>query len=242
MLPGVDKHLDLSHAAGMRLSFWKTRWQEGRIGFHEAAGNAKLRDHFADFVQSRHGPSGAARRVLVPLCGKSLDLSWLGSQGYEVIGVEFVEEAAVQFFAEAGITPERTQVGASTCYRHRGVSIVVVDFFSLSASEFGQVDMVYDRAALVAIEPGRRQSYVEQLARLLRPSGGVFLITFEHDIGGGPPFSIDDAEGLFRGYFELERQRVEDVLASESRFRERGASYLREVVWFGSRPALGPLP
>ncbi len=45
----------------------------------------------------------AGSRVLVPLCGKSVDLLWLVGQGCDVTGVELSEIAVRAFFAEAGI-------------------------------------------------------------------------------------------------------------------------------------------
>lgn len=218
----------------MQIGFWRERWSEGRIGFHQAGGNAQLRQYFNQFRQS-WGDAEAGGKVLVPLCGKTPDLSWLAAQGYEVVGVEFVENAAVQFFEEAGVTPERSETLSKRCYRYQNVSIIVGDFFGVSPHDLGPFDLVYDRAALVAVEPARREAYVEQLARLLRPSGGLFLLTFEHDTGSGPPFSVDNTEALFAARFLLERQRQDDILAAEPRFRERGATYMNEVLWFGQR-------
>ncbi len=41
--------------------------------------------------------------ILVPLCGKSLDLHWLYQHGHSVVGVELSGLAAKQFFEENGI-------------------------------------------------------------------------------------------------------------------------------------------
>ncbi len=75
----------------MDAEFWKTRWQAGQIGFHEGRPNAFLEAHAARL--------GIARRVLVPLCGKSVDLAYLAGLGHDVVGVELVEEAAAACFA-----------------------------------------------------------------------------------------------------------------------------------------------
>ena len=40
------------------------------------------------------------KTVLVPLCGKSLDLIHLHSLGHNVIGVEWIEQACLEFFSE----------------------------------------------------------------------------------------------------------------------------------------------
>jgi thiopurine S-methyltransferase len=46
-------------------------------------------------------------RFLVPCSGKSLDLKYLWESGHEVVGIEFVEEAIVDFFRENGIPYKR---------------------------------------------------------------------------------------------------------------------------------------
>ena len=63
----------------MKPEFWKERWVRGEIGFHQAEVEPGLVTHLGGL---------APTRVLVPLCGKSLDLAWLATQGHQVVGVE----------------------------------------------------------------------------------------------------------------------------------------------------------
>src|SRR5690606_18113243 len=84
----------------MDAAFWEQRWQEGRIGFHQDRPTPLLERHW-DAIGA---PPGS--RVLVPLCGKSLDLAWLASRGHAVLGVERSSLAVQQFFAEQGLSPE----------------------------------------------------------------------------------------------------------------------------------------
>ena len=83
----------------MNPKFWQTRWQEGRIGFNQSEVNPFLIKHFSALKL----PVG--NRVLVPLCGKSIDMLWLSAQGYDVVGVELVETAVQAFFAEQNMYP-----------------------------------------------------------------------------------------------------------------------------------------
>jgi thiopurine S-methyltransferase len=80
--------------------FWEQKWAEGATAFHRGAVSPALERHARTYF-----PPGST--VLVPLCGKSHDLAWLAAQGFEVHGVEFVEQAAREFFAGHGIEPER---------------------------------------------------------------------------------------------------------------------------------------
>ena len=86
----------------MDAAFWLQRWQEGQIGFHRSDVMPLLEKHWP----SLQLPAGS--RVLVPLCGKSLDMHWLAAQGHRVLGVELSPLAVTQFFEEAGLTPVRT--------------------------------------------------------------------------------------------------------------------------------------
>jgi len=109
--------------------YWLERWQEGRIGFHRADANPRLLEH--------HKALGDAVRVLVPLCGKSVDLEWLVVHGFEVVGIELSELAAQAFFAERGFEPERREHSAFVAYQHGNVTILVGDFFAAQGEEIG---------------------------------------------------------------------------------------------------------
>ena len=79
----------------MHQNFWQERWARNEIGFH-------LEDvHPACAVTGRGWllPEDAA--VLVPLCGKSLDLAWPAGQGHRVLGVELSQKAVEAFFRRA---------------------------------------------------------------------------------------------------------------------------------------------
>jgi len=71
----------------MNPEFWQARWQDKRTGFNQPEVNPLL----TKYLTALNLPSGS--RVFVPLCGKSIDMIWLASQGYDVVGVELVESA-----------------------------------------------------------------------------------------------------------------------------------------------------
>jgi thiopurine S-methyltransferase len=173
----------------MEASYWHGRWNERQIGFHEGTPNAWLAEHVAHL-----GP-GPGRRVLVPLCGKTVDLAFLAAHGFEVLGVELVRSAVDEFFAEAGLTPTITEDGPYVRLAARGIEIVVGDFFALDTARVGAFDTFYDRAAVVALPPPLRERYAATLAHLVKPGAPGLTITFEHDGPTDlPPFSVSAAE------------------------------------------------
>ena len=64
----------------MEPAFWHERWALGQIGFHQERVHPALPAHEDVFL----GAEGLS--VLVPLCGKSLDLLWLLEQDLRVTG------------------------------------------------------------------------------------------------------------------------------------------------------------
>ncbi len=206
-------------------SFWQARWREGRIGFHRPDPNPHLVAHASVL------PAGA--RVLVPLCGKSVDLGWLAARGHEVVGVELVESAALAFFNEARISPERRVDAPFVRYRGQGVEIVVGDFFDTTAEALGgRFGASFDRAAMIALPESMRERYVAHLQQLLEPKAAILLVTLETDDTAGPPFSVPEDE-VRRRYGAATVTRLADVDALEpgGNLAARGATRARERVY-----------
>lgn len=198
---------------GMEEGFWQSRWQEGRIGFHEGRPNALLEKHF-DVWGLEPGA-----HVFVPLCGKAFDLDWLLANGLMVSGIEFNRQAVEEVFARLGLTPEVEQSDGLIRFQADGLTLYSGDFFALEASDLGPVDAVYDRAALVAIAPERRQGYADHLAALTGRARQL-LVGFNYDQSAmqGPPFSITEAiiRGLYAEKFDsalLESAPVDGPMA-----------------------------
>lgn len=169
--------------------FWHQRWASRQIGFHEGAANALLQKHFGALGL------GPGQRVFVPLCGKTRDIHWLLGRGCRVAGVELSAVAIEELFAELGEVPEIGAAGDLALYRTRDLEIHVGDFFSLSRSQLGPVDAIYDRAALVALPRAMRVRYATHLTAIAAAAPQL-LITFEYEqhLVDGPPFSVSEVE------------------------------------------------
>lgn len=178
----------------MEPEFWTARWTEGRIGFHEGKPNRYLERNLARLA--------GARRVLVPLCGKAIDLAYLAAHGHEVVGVELVEDAAQQFFSEQRVTAVVRPRGRFREYTAGAITIFVGDWFGTDAALLGPIDAFYDRAALIAMPPAMRPAYAAHLRALAGTVPGL-LVTLEYpqELMEGPPFSVreDEVRRLFAG-------------------------------------------
>jgi thiopurine S-methyltransferase len=176
--------------------FWLERWRLNQIGFHQADHNRRLLRHWP----SLNVPTEA--RVLVPLCGKTLDMRWLAAQGHSVVGVELAPAAVEAFFDEATAPYERRQRGAFSVYDGGGVTILCGDVFDLRSDDVDGVRGVFDRGALVALPPPMRRRYVDHLLSVLPVGAATLLLTLEYDQAraDGPPFAVhgDEVEALYR--------------------------------------------
>lgn len=213
----------------MKLEFWKERWDAGRIQFHQRDVHPILREL---------GPAAlkSGGHSLVPLCGKSLDMLWLAEHS-RVTGVEFVEQAVHDFFAENGLKYE--QSGAA--YAAGPMRLICGDMLAVTPEQIGPIDFIYDRAALVALPPELRKRYAAKLIELSGPETTMLLISFEYAAPEelGPPFSVSEVEirELFNAEFSIECARADDGPALNERFRAAGVNSVRECAYLLKRRA-----
>lgn len=214
----------------MQLDEWADRWSAGQIGFHQDNVTGALQE----FGEQVFGPD--LGRVLVPLCGKTLDMVHLAERADLVIGVEYVEQAVVEFFDERNLVPD-VDAGPPQAYTSENYVIFASDIFLVGTEHTGLIDSVFDRAALVALDPPTRKRYAEHISSLLPTGAKVLLLTYPYDQSqmNGPPFAVPDTEvyELFGDTFEIEHLRSRDVL--DERFRERGLDAMGESTFAMTR-------
>lgn len=212
-------HPNPTHPAGTA-DFWHERWTSQQIGFHRDSPNPLLVDHW-------RLPPG---RVLVPLCGASVDLGWLASRGNEVVGVELSPLACEKFFRDAGIEPRREGNRLSG----GGVTLVHGDFFQFGGGE--RFDAFYDRAAMIALPASLRGRYVRHVKSLLRrPYRGLLVtMTYDQPRRDGPPFSVGAPE--VRAAWRTAR-RQHHLALDDARFNEIGGA--TESAWVVGEAAGG---
>ena len=206
------------------MEYWHNRWDKEQTGWHRAIYNDLLLKHWP----SINAPSGG--EVLVPLCGKSLDMLWLAEQGYNVVGLEMVEQAVQAFFEENKLETVSNEIGKHIKYSSPPFTIFQGDLFDLEAGVV-QADAWYDRAAMVALPNSLREDYVKQICQQTKPGASGLLITFAYpqEQMDRPPFALHDEDVLrfFADGFEvecLEKIDLEDE-------KDRGLSNVTSTVF-----------
>lgn len=207
----------------MDASFWHQRWEKNETAWHQSKANPLLVKHFQELSLAKRG------RVFVPLCGKTLDISWLLSQGYRVAGAELSQLAIEQLFMELGVQPEISEVGELDQWSANNIDIFVGDLFALSRQELGPVDAIYDRAALVAFPEEMRTRYTAHLTAMTGTAPQL-LICYDYDqrLLEGPPFSISNKE-VHRHY--LAQYDVTLLASIEVSGGLKGKCAAKESVW-----------
>jgi thiopurine S-methyltransferase len=213
----------------MEAEFWHERWQRREIGFHRA----DVHPFLARFFPALKLPAGSP--VLVPLCGKSLDLLWLCEQDYRVTGVELSQQAIEEFCHENRLSPQITTSGSWQCYQLDQLTLYAADFFTLDRQQLGPIAAVYDRAALVALPAEMRSGYAAQLLGLLACGAELLTISYDYPQAqmSGPPFSVPESEmrRLFEPRCQVQKLHSEDVFSKHRKMQAAGLRQLNEEVY-----------
>jgi len=178
----------------MEKAFWLNSWElEGPYtSFHRKDIHPYLIKHLPPF--SLEGKS-----VFVPLCGKSVDMIYFSHFAQRVVGVEIVEKAVLQFFSDN----RRPYQRIGNRFISGNITIFCCDLFGLTTEDIGPVDVVYDRASLVALPNSMRMRYLQTLEKLTPVGALTFLNTVEYEPSlPTPPFSLSpsDVASYFPNY------------------------------------------
>lgn len=212
----------------MQAQFWLDKWQVGQTGWHQAKPSPLLEAHWPTLNVPPQ------TRVLVPLCGKSLDMAWLTTQDLRVLGVELSPLAVEAFFAEHGLSPEKQQAADGVHYTAGNIEIIQGDLFGVAAATLTSCGAIYDRAAIIAQPPEQRRRYADEIYAKLPAGCRGLIITTEYDQTemDGPPFSVkgDELDILLGQDWAIDCVDRRAILDHEPKFRDRGLTHLDIAV------------
>lgn len=211
----TDPDSDQNTTNDSRLKLWEDRWSTGRTQWHKTDVHASLQKYCDEYVLD--GIIGGGGRVLVPLCGKTVDMVYFARKRVvsQVVGIDGVPKAFDEFITEQASEgfdfQEAVTVNGYTKRQSEKIALIAGDFFDISMDIINSdasnnnnnnntllFDAVWDRGSLVAIQPSLREKYVDKIGELInKPNGKYLLATFvrpNNDTTTGPPFSIDETE------------------------------------------------
>ena len=211
------------------MASWLEYWENNEINWHSDAVTEELEAHLG-LLKLKPGD-----KVFVPLCGKSIDMTYLLNQGFSVIGVELSEIGIKQFFLENGLDFTITQIDEFDLYRAKNIEIYCGDFFSLTSKHLFDVKAVFDRKSLIALDRNLRQKYAKHLNDIISPGVRILLVTLQypqHQMSG-PPFSVDksEVESLFSMAFKYRELKSFQDIENGSKLANAGVDYIENAAY-----------
>ena len=183
---------------------WKEKWKQGMFSWHRSEVSKTLKKYLSDLTRGEPNVS-----ILVPWCGKSLDIPWLCSEGYNVVGIELSEIAAQMLFQENDIPYSVSKEGKLTIYQaqDRKLKVITGNYYEVTPEIAGKFEAVWDVNAFGAVMPDNRQKYTSILMSMLKPKARVLLSNWEYGevVRDRAPFSLPCAlvKELFQKEFEV---------------------------------------
>jgi SAM-dependent methyltransferase len=180
---------------------WEYLYQHGGDGWELARTPPPL----ARYLTSKLSLS-SGQRVLVVGAGRGHEALLLAGAaqavGAQVIAIDIAPTAVKTVQAAAA------QAGLAAVLQAVEIDLFLrTDSGPLAPASY---DLIVEHCCFCAIEPSRRDEYVEQIARLLRPGGRFIGLFYCHSYPGGPPFgaSIEELQARFAPALVLDYAEV----------------------------------
>lgn len=176
--------------------FWQQRYESGSIQWDMGQVSPPLKVYIDQLPESAKD-----QRILVPGAGNAYEVGYLHEQGFtNVVLVDFALAPIKDFAKRYSDFPAE--------------HLICADFFELSPKGY-QFDWILEQTFFCAINPLRRDEYVEQMAALLKPNGKLIGLLFNVDFGRDePPFggTLKEYQKRFAPYFNI------DVMETSTNF------------------------
>ncbi|XP_075682707.1 thiopurine S-methyltransferase [Rhinoderma darwinii] len=175
---------------------WRQKWETRNIGFHENNIHPLLAEFLNEMQNGR-----TKLNIFFPLCGKAVDMKWLADMGHNIVGVDVCEIALKDFFSEHNIPYTEEAVAgipqAKVFKSESGnISLYCCSIYDISDSVIGKFNGMWDRGAMVAVNPRDRERYSNVVLSLMAKDCLYLLLTVEYDpkLHKGPPFYVSESD------------------------------------------------
>ena len=212
----------------MSNKIWKDKWKRNDIAFHQSTSNHLLKKYISQLNIS------AGADILVPLCGKSLDMNILANLGYNVIGIELSNIAIKAYFEALNVKPTREKYKRFITWKYKNTEIWCGDIFDLTKKEIGHIGVLYDNTSLTAFSPDIRPQYVQHFHDMLSEKNQILLITTEtpDETQINSAMTIDDEiQSLYERQYHITLLHGERVITHDPEQPDEAKRPMEEKVY-----------
>lgn len=168
--------------------FWQQRYEKDSIGWDMGEVSPPLKAYIDQLPASAKDQA-----ILVPGAGNAYEVGYLHEQGFtNVILVDFALSPIEAFAKRYPDFPAE--------------HLICADFFNLSPEQY-QFDLVFEQTFFCAINPSRRDEYVQQMSALLKSDGKLIGLLFDKNFGRDePPFggTKEEYQQRFEHHFKID--------------------------------------
>lgn len=208
------------------VNFWVNKWDTKDTPWHQTTVNPRL----VKYIGLLDGGKKNVK-ILVPLCGKTVDMKWLSEQGHRVVGVEASPLAIEEFFKEHSLEYRTEMRNAIPVYLENSGRIIIYccDIYDFHRTGEGSFDAVWDRGSLGAINPGDRTRYLDLMSSLKTANSAHLIEIYDYDnsVYQDFPFSIPMSKLV-----ELFGERYDAKLIETQDYPEFGQMRQIDFKWF----------
>jgi len=175
--------------------FWGARYQSKNIGWQLADVHPKLLEYLPMITKGQK-----PKKFFIPLSGKTIDIPYLISLGHQVFAIEFLPETIEEWNVEHSLGLKHDKATSIFSTDDGQLTVFSGDFQNCPIENWGPFDVIWDRAAFIALDYSLRSQYAELLKRSVQADSQnehefqFLLQTVEYDkkLYGGPPQCVTD--------------------------------------------------
>lgn len=189
------------------INYWAKRWVESRTGWHMDAINPILIKYLEVLTGSSEKSSSfieanSKKKIFVPLCGKTKDLGYLLSLGYQVFSIEGVLQAIQELDKENNFQLSFDENESIYGTSDGKLKIFFGDLFKCPIEKWGPFDFIWDRGSLIAMDYSARGEYIKFMQKSVQDSNGKFVpfryllevVDYDRTKFPGPPRPVEENE------------------------------------------------
>lgn len=206
-----------------KLESWTDLWKNEKQAWHSDS----VDEYLMKYLERCGWREEAYFNVLVPLCGKTVDIKWLLDRGCRVFGVEGVEQAVEALFHQHNLTYTIAPLQHNdSLYQCESLPLKVFkcNFFDFPKYNTEKFEMVWDRGSFGSVQPCFRNKYVEVLKQAYASNFHHLISTLTYDQAeytGGAPYSVD---------LQTTKQTFGDTISTELLERIECLEYARKSI------------